>query len=213
MKKTIICIDRDGTLINDTKAHLFLGKDNDWKTKVEILPYVIDGLKLLRDIPDSGIYMIINQAGVAIADYPLLTIEKAHEVCRYVVDRIRSMGPQIDGYFLCPHATPEYARKKPGITFDESLVHNCKCLKPALGMVFDALEAENIAPEDANVYVIGDRATDVQTALNIGGFGILIPFQNEPGEDKKIKRLDHQTNVYIAQNLLKAAEHIISREK
>ncbi len=80
-------------------------------------------------------------------------------------------------------------------------------------MVFDALKSENVAPEDANVYVIGDRATDVQTALNIGGFGILIPFENEPGEDEKIKGLADQAHVYIAQNLLKAAEHIIAREK
>ena len=39
--------------------------------------------------------------------------------------------------------------------------YGCKCLKLALGMVFNALEAENITPDNDNVYVIGDRATDV----------------------------------------------------
>lgn len=29
MKKILICIDRDGTLIHDTREHLFLGRDND----------------------------------------------------------------------------------------------------------------------------------------------------------------------------------------
>jgi histidinol-phosphate phosphatase family protein len=213
MKKTIICIDRDGTLINDERDHLFLGRDDDWKTKVKILPYVVDGLKLLRTIHNSTIYMITNQPGVAISDYQLLTLERAHEVCAYVVDKINSMGAHIDGYFLCPHATPEYVKKKAGVTFDEKLVHECKCLKPALGMVFNALKAENITPENANVYVIGDRATDVQTALNINGVGILVPFENEPGEDEKVKKLEDQTHIYIARDLLNAAELIVKREK
>ena len=80
MKKTIICIDRDGTIIYDSKDHLFLGKDDDWRSKVTVLPYAIDGLKLLNNIPNCSVYMITNQSGVAISDYPLLTVERAHEV-------------------------------------------------------------------------------------------------------------------------------------
>jgi histidinol-phosphate phosphatase family protein len=212
MKKTIICIDRDGTIIHDTKEHLFLGRDDDWRSKVKILPYAIDGLRLLSNIPSSAVYMITNQAGVAISDYPLLTIERADEVCAYVADTIESMGAHIAGYFLCPHATPAYARKKPNVRFDEKLVHECKCLKPALGMVFNALKAEDITPDNANVYVIGDRATDIQTALNANGMGILIPFENEPGEDEKVKKLDNKTQIHIAQNMLEVAEFIVARE-
>ena len=37
--------------------------------------------------------------------------------------------------------------------------------------------AEDITPDNGNIYVIGVRATDVRTALNIGGVGILISFQ------------------------------------
>ncbi|MFC1869185.1 hypothetical protein ACFL0H_13795 [Thermodesulfobacteriota bacterium] len=105
MKKPVICVDRDGTLIHDTKEHLFFGKDNDWKSKVEMLPYAIDGLRLLKSIPNPAIYMITNQAGVAITDFPLLTMERAHEVCKYVVDIIKGNGGHIDGYFLArtPH--------------------------------------------------------------------------------------------------------------
>lgn len=63
------------------------------------------------------------------------------------------------------------------------------------------------------MYVIGDRATDVQTALNINGVGILVPFENEPGEDEKVKKLEDQTHIYIARDLLNAAEFIVAREK
>jgi histidinol-phosphate phosphatase family protein len=212
MKKTIVCIDRDGTLIHDEMYHLFLGKDNDWPSKVRILPGVIDGLKKLRDIPGVSIYMITNQAGVAIKDYPLLTIEKAHEVCRYVLYKIKKQGAVIDDYFLCPHATPEYVSTKPGVSFDDELVYDCECLKPSLGMVFDAFKAENVTADNANIYVIGDRATDVLTALNINGFGILIPFAGEPGEEDTARKLEGQSHIYIANDLLHAAEFIVERQ-
>lgn len=50
------------------------------------------------------------------------------------------------------------------------------------------------------------------TALNINGFGILIPFDNEPGEEEKVKRLDDQRRIYIARNMIEAAEFISTRE-
>ncbi|MFC1869186.1 HAD hydrolase-like protein [Thermodesulfobacteriota bacterium] len=86
-------------------------------------------------------------------------------------------------------------------------------MKPALEMVFNALKAENITPDNADVYVIGDRASDVQTALNIDGIGILVPFENEPDEDKKALKLNDQAPVHIAVNMLKAAEFIFERVK
>jgi histidinol phosphatase-like enzyme len=75
MARTLINIDRDGTLIYDERDHLYLGRDNEWKSKISILPYAIDGIKLLNSIPDSAIYMITNQPGIAISDYPLLNLE------------------------------------------------------------------------------------------------------------------------------------------
>lgn len=209
MKKTIICIDRDGTLINDEK--FFLGRDDDWQAKVEVLSGVVEGLKKLNDINNSAIYMITNQAGVAIADYPLLTIERAHEVCRHVLARLQELGGEINGYFLCPHATPDYAKRKTGVDFHQELVHECHCLKPGLGMVFDALRAEDIALDDTDIYVIGDRLSDVQTALNINGTGILIPFANEPGEEEKVRALADQSRIHIAGDLVAAADFIRSK--
>ncbi len=59
-KKAIICIDRDGTLIHDEKDHLFLGRDNDWKSKVKILPYVIDGLKFFISLYPKNIAILFT---------------------------------------------------------------------------------------------------------------------------------------------------------
>ena len=90
--------------------------------------------------------------------------------------------------------------------------HGSMLLYGLLGMVFDALAAENITADSANIYVIGDRASDLLTALNINGFGILIPFKNEPGEEEKVRELDDQRHIYIARNMIDAAEFISKRE-
>lgn len=60
MKKTLICIDRDGTLIHDTREHLFLGRNNDWQGQVGILPHVVEGLRLLNTI--AGAEFIVSRA-------------------------------------------------------------------------------------------------------------------------------------------------------
>lgn len=213
MIQTLVCIDRDGTLIYDDVKHLYLGRDKEWRSKVRILPHVIDGIKVLNGIPSSAVYMITNQPGVAISDFPLLTEERANEVCRYVVNEIKSMGSRVDGYFLCPHADRAYVEEHGEYHFDEDLVCDCECIKPGLGMVFDALRSEGVTRENVNVFVIGDRSTDVETALNIDGIGVLIPFENQLDEDQKVKRLPDQSRIYIARNLLDAAEYASHRQR
>ncbi len=208
MIRTLICLDRDGTLIYDEKKHLYLGRDDEWRSKVRILPYVIEGIRLLNKMPVSAVYMITNQPGVAIADFPLLTAARAHEVCKYVIDEITDAGGHIDGFFLCPHADRNYVEHHPEYQFDEELVCDCDCMKPGLGMVFDALGSEGMTREKAKVFVVGDRASDVKTALNIGGTGILVPFENQPGEDKTVERFPDKSNIYIATSLLDAARYI-----
>ena len=210
MKKILVYVDRDGTLIYDNKYHL--GRTDDWKSKIKILPTVIEGLRLLRTLPNVAIYIITNQPGVAIREFPLLTLDRAREVNRHIFTESAKMGGQIDGYFLCPHANMQYVKKKANYHFDENMVCDCECEKPKSGMVFDALKSERLTREEAILYVIGDRSSDVETALNINGTGILIPFENEPRHFEKIKKLD-QTNVYIARDFLDAAQFIVDQNK
>jgi HAD superfamily hydrolase (TIGR01662 family) len=211
MRKTIICVDRDGTLIFDTKDHLFLGRNNAWPEQVRILPTVIDGIKLLNSIPRSSIYMLTHQGGVAISDFPQLTEDRAREVCDFVVQQIKKAGAEFDGFFLCPHANLEYMQSRPGYRFDRDLAQECSCLKPALGMVHQVLQAEDVALEDVNFFFIGDRASDIQTALNVQGTGVFVPFENEPQEYQKVQSLADQHNIHIAEDFLQAAQYIHRR--
>lgn len=212
MTRTLICIDRDGTLIYDEEKHLYLGRDNEWRSKVRILPHVINGIRALNKIPDSAVYMITNQPGVAITDFPLLTEERAREVCKYVIDEIKNAGGLINGYFLCPHANLAYVELHREYQFHEELLCDCDCIKPGLGMVFDALKSQGVRRGNVKLFVVGDRASDVKTALNIGGIGILIPFENQPGEEETVRRFSDESRIYIAKNLTDAAKYISDRQ-
>jgi histidinol-phosphate phosphatase family protein len=205
IKTSIILLDRDGTLLYDRKYHL--GRTSDWRSKVKLLPYVVRGIQQLRAIPHAKLYMITNQPGVAAEAFPLLTLQRAHEVCRYILKTLRKKGAKLDGYFLCPHASPSYARKHSSLKISE--VCNCSCIKPRLGMVFSALRAVGVKRSAVVLYVIGDRASDVRTAINARGTGILVPFENEPGQVEKARRI--KGNVYIAKNFLDAVAYVRKR--
>ena len=104
---TLVCLDRDGTLVYDNKCNL--GSQSDWKEKVKILPHVIKGIKELNKIPNIKIYIITNQPGVAVKEFKLLTKKRAHEVCKYILNKIKKQT-HLDGYFLCTGASKKYAK-------------------------------------------------------------------------------------------------------
>jgi len=214
-KKILICVDRDGTLIYDNKY--YLGRTNNWRSKIKILKTVVKGLKKInKKLPEAKIYMITNQSGVAVKEFTLLTKKRAGEVCKAVIRRIKEKGARIDGYILCPHVSPKYA-KESKLKFNKRFVCNCTCIKPSPGMVLEALKKEGFRKKDTNIYVIGDRKSDVETAHNISGTGILVPFKNESDEDMKLmrhkKNKSYRDKTYIAEDFLDASDFLFRREK
>ena len=215
MKQLLICVDRDGTLDYDKKQRpkYHLGRQRDWKSKVRFIESTIEGLKLLRKkLPHTKIYLMSNQPGVAIKEFPMLTEKKAHEVFQYIIKKLDERGVGVDGYEFCGRASLSYVKRHPQYTFDKKLVENFSCFKPKSGMIKDILKKEKLKRRDVKIYGIGDRASDVKTALNIGGFGILVPFIYRTGQIEKVKKLKSKKK-YIARNFLGAARFIIKREK
>jgi len=206
--KTLICIDRDGTLIYDSKEHLFLGSKEGWQKEVKILPGVPEGLKLLNDLDDVHVYMITNQSGIAVKELPELTEKKAHEVCQYVLEQINQDGLFIEDFYVCPHAPKNYFVTHPEFTPNE-MVCDCECIKPRLGMVLSALEEEGIDCGHANIYVIGDRVSDAMTGVNAGGHGVLVPFENQPGEEAKVA----SDKIYVAKGFVDGCKYIVDKER
>ena len=214
-KNVLVCIDRDGTIAFDD--NYYLGRQRNWKSKLKFLPLVIDGLKLLRRISKIKIYIITNQPGVAIKEYPLLTDKRAKKVCQFIIDSLNKKGVIIDGCEVCGKANHSYVRKKKEHTFDKKLICNCFCIKPNPGMVYKALRNEGLKIDDTNIYVLGDRLSDVQTGINAGGIGILIPFggrkEVEKVEKFKLKNKEKAKMVYIAKDFLDAVEFIVKMER
>ena len=210
MKKTLIFLDRDGTIIYDKKY--YFGSQKNWRSLIKILPQVIDGLRLLKKIQNSKIYIITNQPGVAIKDFPLLTLKRAHEVCRYVLKQLEKRNAKLDGYEICEHASSYYVKSRPEFSFNKKLIGNFHCRKPNPGMIEKILKKEKLTKKKINIYVIGDRVSDVKTALNTKGVGILVPFKNQPLEKEKIKKISNK-NIFVAKNFLDAAKFIVKREK
>jgi len=210
-KQILICIDRDGTINYDDKY--YLGSQKNWKDLIKFLPRVIEGIKILNKIPNVHIYITTNQSGIATKDFKLLTEKKAHIVTEEIISRLKKKGAKIDGYVVCPHVPESYTKKYPDRKFDKKLVCECACIKPKPGMIITAMQKENLLASETNIYVMGDRMSDVHTAHNVKGFGILIPFKEEGGKEqiKLIKKLNHK-ETHFSTNFLDAAKFIKKRE-
>lgn len=214
-KQLLIFIDRDGTVLYDIKhsPRYYLGRQKDWKSKTRFLKGVVEGLKLLKkNVPEAKIYLISNQPGIAIKDFPLLTKKRAHETFKYVLRKLASKGVKLDGYEFCGKASPKYVKFRSEFSFDKKLTGNFDCIKPKSGMIKSVLKKEKLKPGSVEIYVIGDRTSDVETAHNVKGFGILVPFVNQPGQNTKFKKIKNKKK-YVAKDFLDAARFIVKREK
>lgn len=211
-KNILICIDRDGTLIFDNKLHI--GHTNDWKKKVRILPKVVDGIKILRKkFPEVKIYMVTNQSGVAIKNFKLLDRKRSVKVCEFVLEKLKKRGAFLDGFEICGYVDKDYFnRRKDKYSFIEEFVGDFSCIKPRTGMIDSVLEKLTWRKKETDIYFIGDREIDVRTGLNAGGYGIIIPFVNEPGEKEKTEKIKSKRS-YIAKDFLDAVRYVVRNKK
>jgi len=200
----------DGTIVYDDKYHL--GRQRNWKKMIRILPNVVSGLKKLnKSLPNSKIYLITNQPGVAIKDFPLLTQSRAEEVCKFIIKKLSKSKIKIDGYAVCGKASLAYTKRRSEYIFNKKLVGDFSCIKPKPGMVNAVLKKTGWKKKDTRIFVIGDREGDVKTGINSNGFGVIVPFKKEPGEEEKVRKLKSK-KIHIAKDFSKACEWIIKKE-
>jgi len=187
MKKPTVFIDRDGTINRD--AGYINSLDN-----FEVYPFAPQAIKLLRD---NGFLVVVitNQAGVARGIFTEDFLGKVHDKMRKIFQK---NGTDIDGIFYCPHykgsKLPEYAI-------------DCECRKPKTKMIEDAIRSLPI--DRNNMYMIGDKYTDIQMGINAGCKTIMVKTGYGKGEIENeyhswIKKPD-----FITDNLLLAALTIL----
>jgi imidazoleglycerol-phosphate dehydratase/histidinol-phosphatase len=139
--KQALFIDRDGTILVEPDDEQI-----DSFEKFQFVPGVIRNLNFIRTKLDFEFVMVSNQDGLGTSSYPEEDFWPTHNLMLNTL-------------------------KGEGVTFDDILIDrsfpadNLPTRKPGTGMMTKYMTGEY---DLANSYVIGDRETDKQLALNLG---------------------------------------------
>lgn len=187
MKKPVVFLDRDGTLIEEVN---FLLNEK----QIKVWPNAIHAMKLLHK---AGFVLIVlsNQSGVARG---YLTEGRVDDLNRVVFSQMRMMGEVPDAFYFCPYH-PEGRVEK--------YCKESEYRKPKPGMAL--LAAKEFDIDLRLAYSIGDKLSDVGVGLNLGGKGILVLTGYGKKEKTKAGKGDEPIPNYVADDVLEAAEWIV----
>ncbi len=155
MKKALF-IDRDGTLIIEPPLDFQV----DSLEKLAFYPKVIRNLYFICSKLDFELVMVTNQDGLGTEIFPESTFWPAQNKMLHTF-------------------------KGEGIEFDDILIDrsmpadHLPTRKPGTGMLGRYMQGDY---DLANSFVIGDRITDMQLAVNLGARGIWLHLNNEESE-------------------------------
>ncbi|GAB3704272.1 bifunctional histidinol-phosphatase/imidazoleglycerol-phosphate dehydratase HisB [Spirosoma flavus] len=143
----ILFIDRDGTLIVEPQPD----QQVDSLAKLDYIPNVISALRKIAEETDFALAMVTNQDGLGTDSFPEDTFWPAH-------NKMMSTFAGENIHFEAVHIDRHFPRD------------NAPTRKPGIGMLTEYFNGNYDLP---NSYVIGDRLTDVQLAINLGAKAIL----------------------------------------
>ena len=185
--KTALFIDRDGTIIIEPPVT----EQVNSLAEMTFLPGVIRNMAFIRERLSSEFVMVTNQDGLGTEAYPETVFEEVQNKMREVL-------------------------KGEGVEFDDILIDKSypedglDTRKPGIGMLGAYLKGDY---DMSHSYVIGDRATDVQLAKNLGCKGILIA-NNVDNAAKMLQEKGLSDNcALIAENWNKIAEFLFAEER
>ena len=147
MSKRVLFIDRDGTIVVEPSDEQL-----DSFEKLEFVPGVFKSLSFLREHTDFEFVMASNQDGLGTPSYPEKDFYPTHN---FILNTLKGEGVSFDDILIDPH-------------FPED---NAPTRKPGIGMFGKYMTDEY---DLSASYVIGDRATDVKLARNLGCRAILL---------------------------------------
>ena len=142
MKKKVLFIDRDGTLVLEPPVDYQL----DAYEKLQFYPGVIRNLAFIRRKLDFEFALVTNQDGLGTPSFPEETFWGVH---RLVMQTLAGEGIDFDRGFIDRTFPEEHAPTR----------------KPGTAMLTRYFSDEYDLPGS---YVIGDRLTDVELAKNLG---------------------------------------------
>ena len=180
MKKALF-IDRDGTIVIEPPIDYQL----DSLEKLEFYPKVFQYLSRIANELDYELVMVTNQDGLGTDSFPEDTFWPAHNKMLQ-------------------------AFENEGIVFDDILIDrsfpedNAPTRKPRTGLLEE--KYMNGDYDLANSYVLGDRATDIELAKNLGAKGIYIA-------DKNVEPADADTQALQTTSWQEIYEFLKSKER
>ena len=194
MKKSVLFIDRDGTLIKEPADEQI-----DAFEKLVFYPKVFQYLSKIAKELNFEIVMITNQDGLGTEVYPEDTFWPVHN---FILKTFEAEGVVFKEQYI-------------DRTFAKD---NAPTRKPNTGLLTKYF-TENY--DLSNSYVIGDRLTDIELAKNLGSKGIFINDNTNLGTDE-VTLSDSELEAFIAletndweviYKFLKATERIGSIER
>jgi imidazoleglycerol-phosphate dehydratase/histidinol-phosphatase len=158
-KKKILFIDRDGTIIKEPLIDFQI----DSLQKLEFLPKVLRNLYEIRKNSDYLFVMVSNQDGLGTSSFPTPTFVEPH---KKMLQILKDEGIEFDA----EHIDPSFPHE------------NSPNRKPRTGMLTGYFKSEY---DLENSLVLGDRATDVELAKNLGCKAIWINDKNNKELEEK----------------------------
>ena len=170
MKKKVLFIDRDGTLIKET-----VDEQIDAFEKMIFYPKVFTWLGKIAKELDYELVMITNQDGLGTQAFPEETFWPVHN---FIIKTFENEGVNFNKVFL-----------------DRTFPHeNANTRKPGTGLLTEYFTEDY---DLQNSYVIGDRLTDMELAKNLGSKGIFINDNTNLGTSEITIKRD-ELDEYIA---------------
>lgn len=155
--KKVLFIDRDGTLVLEPPIDFQL----DSLEKLEFYPGVFQWLSKIAKL-DYELVMVTNQDGLGTPSFPEETFWSSHKKC---LKAFENEGVNFNA-----------------VKIDRTLPkENAPTRKPKTGMLNEYLDGSY---DLANSYVIGDRLTDVELAVNLGSKAIFLGDSDVEGYEK-----------------------------
>ena len=154
--KRVLFIDRDGTLIREPADEQI-----DSFEKLKPVPGMVTGLAFIAAHTDYELVMVSNQDGLGTAAFPEATF---HPVQDFLLDLLRGEGVVFSDVLVDRSFEKEHLPTR----------------KPGIGLL--GKYTGNPAYDLAHSYVIGDRLTDVELAVNLGCKAVLLQEEDRPLE-------------------------------
>jgi histidinol-phosphate phosphatase family protein len=182
-RRRAVFLDRDGT-VNALRFNEYIVHPR----MMRLLPGAAQAIRAMNRL--GYLVIIVTNQGVIAREKA--THKGLEEIHGKLIARLKKHGAKIDAFYYCPHH-PDGTQKELGIV--------CKCRKPEIGMIQDAVKEFGIDPKRS--FMVGDTTGDILVGKRAGLTTILVG-TGYGGKDKKHDvKADH-----TARNLTEAARII-----